>query len=64
MRCSSASSGFLLESGPLAFYRAVFLAPPVLFSILGFFYSTFWIFEHPGWEVPGVVGLSLNGLHV
>ena len=35
---------------PLAFARAVLLAPPILLFILGFVsHSIFWLFQHTGW---------------
>ena len=40
---------FCLVADPLNFSSAVFLLPPVLFSILVFvFQSTFWFFQNPG----------------
>ena len=53
---------FWLVMDQLAFVSTVFLAPTVLFSILVFFHSNFWLFHHPGWEVPDLVWLSLSGL--
>ena len=54
---------FSLVVDPLAFARAVFPTPPILFSILGFMYhSIFWLFHNPGWEVPDICWLSLSGL--
>ena len=54
---------FQIVADPLYFSRALLLTPPVLFSILVFVsHSIFWIFQHPGWEVPDVVWISLSGL--
>ena len=52
---------FLLAADPLAFFIAVFFTPPILFSVIGFIsYSTFFIFQHTGWEVLDVGWLSLS----
>ena len=72
--CLSYSSASLLGSGPLlilfwpvtdplAFASAVFLTPPILFSVPGFIsHSTFWLFHHPGLDVLDVGWISLSGL--
>ena len=54
-----------LVVNPLDFYRSVLLSPPVLFSILVFVsHSTFWLFQHPEWEVSDVGWLSISGIPV
>ena len=54
-----------IVADPLAFSRTVFLEPQVLFSILVCIsHSNFWLFQHPGREVPDISCLSFSGLYV
>ena len=56
---------FWIVVDPLAFSSAVFLTPPVFFSVLVFVdHSTVWLYQNPGWEVPDVCWLSLSGIPV
>ena len=56
---------FWLVVDPLTFASVVILAPPVLFSILVFVsHSNFWIFQHPGLEVPDTGWIYLSGIPV
>ena len=44
---------FLSVVDLLAFAGAVFLAPPIIFPIVGLvLHNLYWIFQNPGWEIP------------
>ena len=56
---------FWLVSDSLDFSSVVLLTPPIFVSVLVFFFhSTFRLFQHPEWEVPGVIWLLLSVLPV